>query len=71
VLYGVHNIRSHQVCMPVDPAAPFADKNVRLAHAPANPKDFHTLAIQMAEILAPKGAGAGAAIVKMPAAANS
>jgi carbonic anhydrase len=54
VLYGVHNIRSHQVCMPVDPVAPFADKNVRLAHAPANPKDFHTLAMEMAEILAPK-----------------
>jgi carbonic anhydrase len=55
VLYGVHNIRSHQVCMPVDPAAPFADKNVRLALAPTNPKDFHTLAVQMAEILAPQG----------------
>jgi carbonic anhydrase len=55
VLYGVHNIRSHQVCMPVDPAATFSDKNVRLALAPTNPKDFHTLALQMAEILAPSG----------------
>jgi len=54
VLYGVHNIRSHQVCMPVDPAAAFADENVRLALAPTNPKDFHTLAKQMAEILAPQ-----------------
>ena len=48
VLYGVHNIRSHQVCMPVDPAAAFSDKNVRLALAPTNPKDFHTLAMEMA-----------------------
>jgi carbonic anhydrase len=51
VLYGVHNIRNHQVCMPVDPSAPRADENVRLAQAPANPKEFHALAIQMAEIL--------------------
>jgi hypothetical protein len=42
--------------MPVNPAAPFADKNVRLAHAPTNPKDFHTLAMEMAEILSPKAA---------------
>jgi carbonic anhydrase len=54
VLYGVHNIRSHQVCMPVDPAAAFADKNVRLALAPTNPKDFHALAVKMAEVLAPE-----------------
>jgi carbonic anhydrase len=51
VLYGVHNIRNHQVCMPVDPSAPRDDENVRLAQAPANPKEFHALAMQMAEIL--------------------
>jgi carbonic anhydrase len=71
VLYGVHNIRSHQVCMPVDPAAPFADKNVRLAHAPPNPKDFHTLAMEMAEILAPKGSNNAPSTVKLPAAATT
>ena len=70
VLYGVHNIRSHQVCMPVDPVAPFADKNVRLAHAPANPKDFHTLAIEMAEILAPKANKASAPPLAIPAIAG-
>jgi carbonic anhydrase len=53
VLYGVHNIRNHQVCMPVDPTAPRSDENVRLAHAPTNPKEFHALAIQMAQILKP------------------
>jgi carbonic anhydrase len=51
VLYGVYNIRNHQVCMPVDPSAQRADENVRLAQAPTNPKEFHTLAVQMAEIL--------------------
>jgi carbonic anhydrase len=53
VLYGVHNIRNHQVCMPVDPTAQRADENVRLAQAPTNPKEFHALAVQMAAILGP------------------
>lgn len=51
VFYGVHNIRNHQVCMPVDPSAPRSDENVRLAPAPTNPREFHTLAVQMARIL--------------------
>src|SRR3954463_11433955 len=55
VLYGVHNIRNHQVCMPVDPLAPRSDENVRLAQAPNNPKEFRALAIQMAELLRPSG----------------
>jgi carbonic anhydrase len=55
VLYGVHNIRNHQVCMPVDPMAPRSDENVRLAQAPNNPKEFRVLAIQMAELLKPPG----------------
>ena len=55
VLYGVHNIRSHQVCMPVDPSAPRCDENVHLASSPTNPKEFYALAIRMAEILKPGG----------------
>lgn len=55
VLYGVHNIRNHQVCMPVDPLAPRSDENVRLAPAPNNPKEFRALAIQLAELLRPSG----------------
>ena len=51
VLYGVHNIRNHQVCMPVDPTAPRSDENVHLARAPTNPKEFQALAVQMAQIL--------------------
>ena len=66
VLYGVHNIRSHQVCMPVDPMAAFADKNVRLAHAPSNPKVFHTLSIEMAQIFAPKKNGSSPAVALTP-----
>jgi carbonic anhydrase len=55
VFYGVHNIRNHQVCMPVDPLAPRSDENVRLAQAPNNPTVFRALAIQMAELLKPPG----------------
>jgi carbonic anhydrase len=51
VLYGVFNLKNHQVCMPVDPTAPVSDENVHLAYAPTNPRDFRTLAVQMAEIL--------------------
>lgn len=57
VVYGVHNIRNHQVCMPVDPTAPPSNENVKLAHAPSNPRDFHTLAVQMATLLLPISAG--------------
>jgi carbonic anhydrase len=51
VLYGVYNLFNHQVSMPNDPKAPPSDPNVRLAHAPTNPREFQSLARQMAEIL--------------------
>jgi carbonic anhydrase len=54
VVYGVHNIRNHQVCMPVDPSAPRRDENVRLAEAPTNPNEFRLIAEQMASLLAPR-----------------
>lgn len=54
VLYGAYNLFSHQVCMPLDPHAPVADENVTLAYAPTNPREFNTLAVQMAHILKPK-----------------
>lgn len=53
VLYGVHNIRTHQVSMPVNPKAPRKDENVRLARSPTNPKEFYALAVQMAGLLKP------------------
>ncbi len=51
VFYGVHDIRNHQVCMPVDLAAPRRDEKIRLASAPSNPKEFHAPAVPMARIL--------------------
>ena len=51
VLYGVHDIRTHQVCMPISPDAIRRDENVRLAVAPTNPAEFRALAVQMAELL--------------------
>ncbi|MHB1559219.1 MAG: hypothetical protein ACYC61_17330, partial [Isosphaeraceae bacterium] len=51
VLYGVYNLSNHQVSMPNNPKAPPSDENVRLAHAPTNPREFQILACQMAEIL--------------------
>ena len=51
VLYGVFSLHNHQVSMPVDPGAPVGAEHVNLAHAPTNPKDFHTLAIGLAELL--------------------
>lgn len=58
VLYGVHNIRNHQVCMPVDPRVPRSDENVRLATAPTTPQEFQALAVKMAGILKPRGEAA-------------
>lgn len=54
VIYGVHNIRNHQVCMPVDPSSPRRDENVRLAQAPTNPNEFRVIAEEMARLLAPR-----------------
>jgi carbonic anhydrase len=51
VLYGVHNIRNHQVCIPVDPYALRCDENVKLAKSPSNPAEFQALAIEVAEVL--------------------
>jgi carbonic anhydrase len=51
VLYGVYNLFNHQVSMPNNPKARPSDSNVRLAHAPTNPREFQSLARQMAELL--------------------
>jgi carbonic anhydrase len=53
VLYGVFNLTTHQVCMPVDPHGPIADECVHLAYAPTNPREFKALANRIAEILRP------------------
>ena len=53
VLYGVFNLNTHQVSMPVNPTARACDDNVNLVYAPQNPREFKTLAIRMAQILHP------------------
>ena len=55
VLYGVHNIRTHQVTTLVDPKSTPHDEAVKLAYAPNNPREFAALSAQMAEILRPIG----------------
>ncbi len=51
VLYTVYNTYNHQVGMGVHPRATPADQNIRLAHAPSNPREFQELALQLAVIL--------------------
>ncbi len=53
VLYGVFSLHNHQVSMPVNPRAAVAPENVNLAYAPTNPREFNTMALQMAELLKP------------------
>jgi carbonic anhydrase len=53
VLHGVFNLCNHQVNMPPDPMSAVADENVHLEYAPTNPRDFHVLAVKMAEMLHP------------------
>jgi carbonic anhydrase len=57
VLYGVFSLHNHQVSMPVNPRAPIEPANVNLAYAPTNPREFHSMATQMAELLKPKSGG--------------
>lgn len=71
VLYGVHNIRTHQVSMPVNPLAPRDDENVRLALAPTNPNEFHQLARHMAELLGEINLKTNGAPQAVPADANN
>ncbi len=53
VLFGVYNLRTHQVCMPNDPHGPAERQRARLAPAPQGPEEFSGLARHMAELLAP------------------
>jgi len=53
VVYGVYNLRNHQVCQPVNPQRPRSDGNVRLANAPTSTAEFKPLAFEMAEVLRP------------------
>ena len=59
VYYGVLNILTNQVRMPVDPRAPYSPEAVNLAPAPTNPSQFHDLATRMAEMLKPESLSSG------------
>ena len=49
----VYNTYNHQVNLAAHPNTPYSKENVRLAHAPSNPREFKELAVRMAEILKP------------------
>lgn len=51
VLYGVYNLFTHRVALPIGDSPDSQD--VSLAYAPTNPRDFKTLAVQIAEVLKP------------------
>lgn len=50
VLFGVYDIRTHQVCMPIRPGEPAVPENVNLAKAPGNPQEISDLASELAAI---------------------
>jgi carbonic anhydrase len=50
VLYGAFDMRNHQVVMPLEPGGAFDPEKVRLATAPAHPREFADLAAQMAAL---------------------
>jgi carbonic anhydrase len=53
VFFGVYDTRNHRVSVPVDTAGPIRDRDIFLAPAPSNPRDFSALAIQLARLLQP------------------
>ena len=48
VLYGIYDLYTHRVSVPNG-----MEKGIHLAYAPTNPRDFKTLALQIAEVLKP------------------
>jgi carbonic anhydrase len=56
VLFGVYDVCTHQVCMPLHPGKPADPANVNLADAPAHPREFAELAARLADILRRPGA---------------
>jgi len=54
VLYGVYDVRTHQVCMPTRPFDPEMPDLVNLARAPSHPDELAALARELATILRPK-----------------
>jgi carbonic anhydrase len=58
VLYGVFNLYNHQVmALPLHPQGAGAEGDVRLTYAPSNPREFHALAVRLAQLLRPLAEG--------------
>lgn len=56
MLFGVYNLHTHQVSMPpanFRTSDPLTDRHVNLAYAPTHPREFDSLAIELAELLRP------------------
>jgi carbonic anhydrase len=60
VLYGVFNLRNHQISLMSNPYAGHDPEQIHLAYSPTNPREFLSLAVQMAELLKPKSVGEAA-----------
>lgn len=58
VLYGVYDVRTHQVCMPTRPFDPEMPDLVNLARAPSHPRELEALARELATMLRPNDAAA-------------
>lgn len=54
VVFGVYDVSSHQVCMPVFPGVAPDPAHVDLAPAPRNPREFSALATELARRLRPE-----------------
>jgi carbonic anhydrase len=54
VLFGVYDVRTHQVCMPIHPLEAFSPENVNLALAPGHPRELQALARELATSLRPR-----------------
>jgi carbonic anhydrase len=57
VLYGVYNLFTHRVSLPVHPRASANGAEINLSYSPSNPKDFNALAVRVAEYLKDRYAG--------------
>jgi carbonic anhydrase len=51
VLFGVHNVATHQVTVPCEPGSSGRSDPIKLARVPRDPDEFASLARQMAESL--------------------
>lgn len=53
VLFGVYDIKTHQVCMPVRPGQSSSLDDINLAYAPSHPREFDQIAGEIAALMRP------------------